>query len=123
MFDQNDLMNFDFGDEYDYSYEPSESDIEDADHNDFLLDHLLSEIEYDFGCCGSRDCVLCGKPFMQEEQLIQQFSIRRSETKVKHYFKQNVFEELIATVMHPDRIHKQNQQFDDLEDYFQSFGY
>ncbi|GMF37327.1 unnamed protein product [Phytophthora lilii] len=44
------------------------------------------------------------------------------DKRTQRLFREQIFEELIATVMHPSRMMKQMQQFDDIEDFFESMG-
>ncbi|GMF33089.1 unnamed protein product [Phytophthora lilii] len=40
----------------------------------------------------------------------------------KKIFREQICEEIIASAMHPSRMMKQMQQFDDIEDFFESMG-
>ncbi|GMF24301.1 unnamed protein product [Phytophthora lilii] len=42
--------------------------------------------------------------------------------KQRRFFKKHIKEELIAGAMHPIRIQKQLDQFDDIEDFFEAIG-
>ncbi|KAJ8571726.1 hypothetical protein ON010_g5109 [Phytophthora cinnamomi] len=103
-----------FSDEEDLEF----SDEEDFDTQDYSTKSFLYYID-------SKLTQFCFSPQSPDDGYIIRKQLKE-ELKYKCFkrnFKNNVLKELIVEAMHPSRVMKQMESFDDIEDLFESMGY
>lgn len=125
---------YDDEDVYDSDNEDIEYESEDENLNEELREARESTIYQIYQCYWYSDYegnVLswtenmnhCYKLYKEFIQTRNQLLAAVNQIPTRRYFKNQITEELIASVMKPCRIEAQMNQFDNIDDFFETMGY